>query len=291
MPEIVTPGELARELGISPKTLRAWLRAGRDAGYPLLAGHEHYGRWEFTRKEARQLMAEYRRTRGGTSPEGHDSASGHTRTTHVPADRSRGTAKPAPKAATRSARAAATAAAGASTKLPPLPESFTKAGLTVVGFEGWRTWSQLHAAGYADVPSLPGVYVVLAANAAKPTWAHPGTGGRFKDQDPSVSAARLNAEWVPGARTLYIGKADARKIGGKSSGLRKRLAEFGRFGTGEPIGHWGGRLIWQCTNADRLLVAWHAVTWNETARAYEKRLMARFAQLHAGRRPFANLTG
>src|SRR4051812_22429641 len=87
MPEIVTPGELARELGISPKTLRAWLRAGRDAGYPLLAGHEHYGRSEFTRKEARQLIAEYRRTRGGTTPVGHDSASGHTRTTHAPVDR------------------------------------------------------------------------------------------------------------------------------------------------------------------------------------------------------------
>jgi hypothetical protein len=44
MSEIVTPGELARELRISPKTLRAWLRAGRDARHPLLAGHQHNGR-------------------------------------------------------------------------------------------------------------------------------------------------------------------------------------------------------------------------------------------------------
>src|SRR4051794_4817844 len=122
--------------------------------------------------------------RGGTTPVRNDSASGHTRTTHAPADRSHGTAQPAPTAATRSARAATTATAGASTKLPPLPERFTKAGLAAVGFEGWRTWPQLRSDGYDNLPSLPGVYVVLAATGAKPTWAHPGTGGRFKDQEP-----------------------------------------------------------------------------------------------------------
>src|SRR4051812_19970954 len=157
MPEILTPGELARELGISPKTLRAWLRAGRDAGYPLLAGHEHYGRWEFTRKEARPLIAEYRRTRGGTTPS-TTTAPAATRDRRTSQQTAAAAQQPAPKAATRSARAAATATAGVSTKLPPLPESFTKAGLTAVGFEGWRTWPQLRAAGYADVPSLPGVY-------------------------------------------------------------------------------------------------------------------------------------
>ena len=43
---------------------------------------------------------------------------------------------------------------------------------------------------------------------------------------------------------------------------------------GEPVGHRGGRLIWQLADANRLLVAWHVVTWDETARDYERRLLA-----------------
>jgi hypothetical protein len=50
-------------------------------------------------------------------------------------------------------------------------------------------------------------------------------------------------------------------------------------------------LIWQLAGAGRLLVAWDEVTWAETAGDYEKRLLARFAELHRVRRPFANLTG
>jgi hypothetical protein len=67
--------------------------------------------------------------------------------------------------------------------------------------------------------------------------------------------------------------------------------QFARFGAGEPVGPWGGRFIWQLNDSDSLLVAWHVVTWDELARAYEKRLLARFAVLHRGVRPFANLTG
>jgi hypothetical protein len=50
-------------------------------------------------------------------------------------------------------------------------------------------------------------------------------------------------------------------------------------------------VIWQLADAGELLIAWHAVTWDETARQYEKRLLAHFADLDDGRRPFANLTG
>jgi hypothetical protein len=39
-----------------------------------------------------------------------------------------------------------------------------------------------------------------------------------------------------------------------------------------------------------LLIAWHATSWNEVARNYEHRLLKRFADIHDGRRPFANLT-
>jgi hypothetical protein len=46
----------------------------------------------------------------------------------------------------------------------------------------------------------------------------------------------LIANWVDGAEVVYIGKADQ---------LKRRLTQFADFGGGKPIGHWGGRLIWQ----------------------------------------------
>ena len=89
----------------------------------------------------------------------------------------------------------------------------------------------------------------------------------------------------------HIGKADFRKRRKEVEALRLRLSEFAAFGAGEPHAHWGGRLIWQLADANELLVAWHEVTWAETARDYEKRLLSRFVEVHDGRRPFANLTG
>lgn len=62
-----------------------------------------------------------------------------------------------------------------------------------------------------------------------------------------MADAALRANWVDGAEVVYIGKAD---------NLLRRLREFARFGEGEPIGHWGGRLIWQLSDSAELLVAW-----------------------------------
>ena len=73
--------------------------------------------------------------------------------------------------------------------------------------------------------------------------------------------------------------------------LRRRLREYSRFGVGEPVAHWGGRMIWQLKNSERLIVAWREVGREETAREFEQRLLRRFAELYDGRRPFANLTG
>lgn len=50
-------------------------------------------------------------------------------------------------------------------------------------------------------------------------------------------------------------------------------------------------MIWQLADVDELLVAWCEIAWAERARDFEKRLLARFAELHDGRRPFANLGG
>jgi excinuclease UvrABC nuclease subunit len=75
---------------------------------------------------------------------------------------------------------------------------------------------------------------------------------------------------------LYIGKADA---------LRRRVRQYMAFGAGRPVGHWGGRLIWQLADSDALLVA-----WRETAEPLrvEAELLNAFADVF-GSLPFANL--
>lgn len=79
---LVTPGEMARELGISPKTLRAWLRSLKDSGDARLAGHRHNERWEFEAALARELVQTYRagsRVRRASPPRSRtDTAAGET---------------------------------------------------------------------------------------------------------------------------------------------------------------------------------------------------------------------
>lgn len=57
---MVTAVELARRVRANPKSFRAWLRREARAGHPLLAGHVHQGRWEFSDADAEQLAREFR---------------------------------------------------------------------------------------------------------------------------------------------------------------------------------------------------------------------------------------
>jgi transcriptional regulator with XRE-family HTH domain len=164
--------------------------------------------------------------------------------------------------------------------MPPLPESFRRPDLEAAGFVGWLTWDELRANDFVDVPAEPMAYVVYRPAPDGPEFRRSNPGGRFKGRNPTVSADVLAGKWVPHAQTVYVGKADV--------GVR-RLKEFARFGAGEPVGHWGGRYIWQLVDSDELLVAWHPITWDEVAREYEKRLLSRFSVDHDGRRPFANI--
>jgi hypothetical protein len=166
--------------------------------------------------------------------------------------------------------------------IPALPNSFSRPDLENVGFLGWKSWAELRADEFRQVPGGPTVYVVFRPRESAPVFLDASPGGRFKERDPSVDPAVLHANWVSDARVVYIGKAN---VG------NRRLKQYARFGAGEPVGHWGGRYIWQLADADKLLVAWHAITWDEKARDYEKRLLEHFAALHGGARPFANLTG
>jgi hypothetical protein len=89
--------------------------------------------------------------------------------------------------------------------------------------------------------------------------------------------------WVDDAFVLYIGKADAGARGQR--GIRARLDEYLRFGMGEPIGHWGGRYLWQLANANDLIVCYKACP-NPVAE--ERRLLDLFVSEY-GALPFANL--
>jgi hypothetical protein len=102
-------------------------------------------------------------------------------------------------------------------------------------------------------------------------------GGHFKGRDPSVPPEELERKWVDGPSTLYIGR---------TGNLRTRLILLARFGSSEPVGHWGGRYVWQLSDHDQLVVA-----WEQTAEYVQREaeLIARF-QAEFGALPFANLS-
>lgn len=150
------------------------------------------------------------------------------------------------------------------------------------GFTGWVPFAALPN---ADIPTGPGVYVVVRPTDDPPKFLDVSPAGHFKGKDPTVPVAELQQLWVPGTRIVYIGKANLGSAGRR--GLRKRLDEFRRSGAGEPVGHSGGRRIWQLADHADLLVGWR-VTDDAEAAAIETEMIVRF-RAHHGLRPFANM--
>lgn len=155
------------------------------------------------------------------------------------------------------------------------PEAWSRASLETEGFLGWVSFADL-ATRPDQVEPIGGVYVVFRTY-SEPSFLTVNPGGRFKGRDPSVSEDALKDNWVDDAEIIYIGKAD---------NLRRRLREYVRFGRGEPIGHWGGRLIWQLEDSADLLVAWRE-TPGRVPRDVETQMISAFRAVF-GKPPFAN---
>jgi hypothetical protein len=152
---------------------------------------------------------------------------------------------------------------------------WARVALELGGFGGWITFAEL-VDRLDELSSTGGVYLVYRED-GQPRFQASDPGGRFKGRDPSIPDESLRANWVDDADVVYIGKAD---------NLRRRLREFARFGEGVPIGHWGGRLIWQLEGSDKLLVAWRE-TSGRVPREVEAELIAAFKTTW-GKPPFAN---
>ena len=166
--------------------------------------------------------------------------------------------------------------------------------LKKAGFKGFVPVSQLKSDGihaYCDRQAdaeldRPGVYMVVRTGDSEPVFVPEGSGGHFKGRNPNVSVDELRANWVKDTCVVYIGKAGG---GASKAILRKRIGQYIRFGSGEPVGHWGGRYIWQLDDADNLLFCWRAAKESEGAEDLESEFIATFKAQYGGFRPFANL--
>ena len=158
-------------------------------------------------------------------------------------------------------------------------DRWSRAALTGDGFSGWVRWSACPAALNVIDKTAGGVYVVYRDQLTEPDFLPASPAGTWRG-DPSISPARLVANWVPDAHVLNIGKANQGR-------LRARLKEYIAFGRGGRARHSGGRLIWQLANSQDLLAAWKVLPTDVDPVSVEKQMIADHRSDYA-KPPFAN---
>lgn len=149
------------------------------------------------------------------------------------------------------------------------------------GFGGYKSFASLRAAAFVGVPRGGGVYIIVRRATDDPVFLTESCGGHFKGRNPAVACELLAAKWVPDTPIVYIGKATS---------LFTRLRQYADFGAGKPIGHWGGRYIWQLADRDELLVAWKECEPGLTPEKAEADLVGEFKRAFGGLLPFANIS-
>jgi len=159
------------------------------------------------------------------------------------------------------------------------------------GFDGFCSIASLMA-DEVKVPCQRGNYIIYTPRNFVVDFVRNGPGGFFKNKNPNVAVDILEKKWINNSRVIYIGQAGGITKGKWScSTLNERLCAYMRFGQGWPIGHWGGRYIWQIKDFNDLKVCW--ISWREQIqdpREFEKHLLVQFKE-QFGRFPFANLKG
>lgn len=156
---------------------------------------------------------------------------------------------------------------------PRLPTS--RATILAAGFKGLHTVEAIHGGQFASVPDVPGIYGVFRLADPLPRFVVKNAAARWKGQDPTIGVPALQAAWLDEAALLYVDKG---------ASLRTRVRQLVEFGHGKQVAHWGGRALWQLSDADDLVVAWRPA---EEPKAAEAELLAAFQAVH-GRPPWAN---
>ena len=153
-------------------------------------------------------------------------------------------------------------------------------------FSGFITIDELMKKNCSQIPNKKGIYFIIRKSNKKPTFMRESIGGHFKGKNPTVDISKLERQWNENTLVIYIGKA-----GGDTSNatLQSRILQYMKFGKGIPIGHWGGRCIWQLEDYKKLVVCWKVIE-KEDCRKVEKELIKDFL-IQYDKRPFANLVG
>lgn len=149
--------------------------------------------------------------------------------------------------------------------------------------EGFIGFARLRDLDMAKIPEMAGVYVLLRENPDRPEFLAASTGGHFKGNDPTVNVSVLEQRWVNGAHCVYIGMATKTD----STNLRRRIKTFRQYGNGQPVGHQGGRYVWQVADASDYLIGWKTMTGHP--RPAEHAMIHQFTRQH-GRHPFGNIS-
>lgn len=158
-------------------------------------------------------------------------------------------------------------------------ERWTLADLGEGGFSEGLPFAGLVPNVLAAIPDAAGVYAFGYPWLTNPIFLDRSPAGWFRGRNPTVALDVLERKWVPGARVVYVGKAE---------NLHRRIRQRVHFAAGRRVGAWGGRYLWQIEGAPGLILGWKLASPPESAAEMEARLLTAF-RAKWGTLPFANL--